>query len=124
VRPTGVPHVVSEPSSIAAELFRELAAAVEREIFKNELSARSQAQTTVHFDAAANEVVATIGGERFGLAPLALRRKCRSPVNDPERCPLDLAPVEIEPMGNYAVSIVWSDGHQSLFPYATFTGNF
>lgn len=119
-----MPHVVSHPSSAASALFLQLAAAVDREVFKNELKQAQQAQTVVDFDAASNEVAATIGGVRYALSPIELRRKCRSPVNVPDSCPPDLAPVEIEPMGNYAVSIVWSDGHQSLFPYATFTGHF
>jgi hypothetical protein len=114
--------VLSDRGSEASSIFLELAAAVEREVFKAELMPDVQPQVT--FDAAANELCATIGGERFALSPIDLRRKCRSPVNDPERCAADLRPVEIEPMGNYAVSIVWSDGHQSLFPYATFAGTF
>lgn len=116
--------MVSHPSSEASALFLQLAAALDREVFKNELRQQRQAQTVVAYDAEANEVAATIGGVRYALSPQQLRRKCRSPVNAPDACPPGLAPVEIEPMGNYAVSVVWSDGHQSLFPYATFTGDF
>ena len=33
--------------------------------------------------------------------------------------PEDVHPLSIEPKGNYAVGIVWSDGHKSsIYPYA------
>jgi ATP-binding protein involved in chromosome partitioning len=34
--------------------------------------------------------------------------------------PADVFPAKIEPKGNYAVAMVWSDGHKSsIYPYAT-----
>ena len=59
-------------------------------------------------------------GSQQTIAPAELRRRCRSPSNTPDRLPDDLAPRSFVPMGNYAVSVVWSDGHQSLLPYASF----
>jgi DUF971 family protein len=32
----------------------------------------------------------------------------------------DVAPVELVPLGRYAVSVRWNDGHQSLMPYRSF----
>ena len=32
---------------------------------------------------------------------------------DPESIPADVKPVQITPVGNYALQIVWTDGHQS-----------
>jgi DUF971 family protein len=34
-------------------------------------------------------------------------------VVDPSQIPEDIAPVEVSPVGNYALSIVWSDGHST-----------
>jgi len=118
----GTPHVLAHPASDASALFLELAAAVDREVFKNSL--RPDERPEVTFEASANEIAATIGGVRYALSPLELRKRCRSPVNDPDACPPDLSPASMEPIGNYAISIVWSDSHQSLIPYATFTGKF
>ena len=48
------------------------------------------------------------------------RRACRSPSNDPDNLPDDLSLLDSVPMGNYAISVRWSDGHQSLLPYRSF----
>ena len=52
--------------------------------------------------------------------PHELRKACRSPSNDPDNLPSDLYPIDSVPMGNYAISVRWSDGHQSLIPYSSF----
>ena len=32
---------------------------------------------------------------------------------DPATVPADIRPIEITPVGHYAIHIIWSDGHQS-----------
>lgn len=40
---------------------------------------------------------------------------------DIKKIPADINPVEILPLGNYAVGITWSDGHSSgIYPYSIF----
>ena len=57
-----------------------------------------------------------------------LRRRCScaackdeftgEPILQPEDVADDVYPTEIEPVGNYAVGIKWSDGHtSSIYPY-------
>jgi ATP-binding protein involved in chromosome partitioning len=42
---------------------------------------------------------------------------------DTKKIPADINPVEILPLGNYAVGITWSDGHASgIYPYGMFRG--
>jgi ATP-binding protein involved in chromosome partitioning len=37
---------------------------------------------------------------------------------DPATVPEDVRPVRIEPVGRYAIHIVWTDGHESgIYPY-------
>lgn len=39
-------------------------------------------------------------------------------VLDDDRIPRDVAPVEIHPVGNYAISVRWSDGHDTgIYPW-------
>ena len=33
-------------------------------------------------------------------------------------------PTSLVPLGKYALSIVWSDGHQSLMPYRAFVDGY
>jgi len=41
---------------------------------------------------------------------------------DVKKIPADINPVDILPLGNYAVGITWSDGHSSgIYPYSMFT---
>ena len=76
----------------------------------------------LRYSAADGTVQVTLPG---GAPPQAidareLRRRCRSPSNRPDELPADLVPLDMVPMGNYAVSVGWSDGHQSLLPYRSF----
>ncbi len=67
-------------------------------------------------------------GERIAVANRTLRIGCQCAVCvdefsgkrklDPNRVPADIHAQEIKPLGNYALYIRWSDGHQSgFFPY-------
>ena len=98
-------------------VWRRLAAAVHEEVCALESRVLPQLmyfgeQNLVH--------VVTPGGEVQKLTPRELRSVCRSPTNDMSRVPEDLAPLDFVQMGNYAVSVRWSDGHQSLLPFSAF----
>ena len=120
----GVPLVVSEPGSEAAGVYRELAAAVDREV-----SALATLELPQVFYARDQQAVLILTPGEDGvieqrISPVELRRKCRSPSNTPDSLPDDLEPLDFVPMGNYAVSVRWSDGHQSLLPYASFVDGY
>jgi len=70
--------------------------------------------------------VADFESERV-IAPATLRRSCACAhcidemthvkrLRD-EDVSEDILALKISPMGNYAVTIEWSDGHSSIFPY-------
>ena len=113
----GIPTFLTSPDGVAAATYRRIAAALEDEISKLSSSARPQ----LFYSSTQKEVlIALADGSQQAMSPHALRRLCRSPSNRPDALPLELEPLDFVPMGNYAVSVRWSDGHQSLLPYASF----
>ncbi len=62
------------------------------------------------------------------MSAVDLRRKCKCAACvdevtgemrfDPAAVPADVVPLAIEPKGNYAIAVGWSDGHQSsIYPF-------
>jgi len=113
----GVPLVVSNPDGEAAQLYSSLASAVETEV--GALATLSLPQV-LYLSETSSVQIALPDGSMQSISPIELRRRCRSPSNTPDQLPPDLAPLDMVPMGNYAMSVRWSDGHQSLLPYASF----
>jgi len=117
----GVPLVVATPDSTAATVYRDLAKAVDLEVGR--LGERQLPQ--IMFSSEEQRILIAISdGSMQTISPLELRRRCRSPSNTPDQLPQDLAPLDFAPMGNYAVSVRWSDGHESLIPYESFVEGF
>jgi Mrp family chromosome partitioning ATPase/DUF971 family protein len=70
-------------------------------------------------------------GTAYTVSNAALRRACncalcvdemtRAPLLDPASIPMDIHAEKIEIIGNYAVMVDWSDGHNTgFFPYSVF----
>jgi DUF971 family protein len=131
---SGTPLVLGRPGSAPAQVFLDLAGRVVREVAKLRHD-RSRARPAVSYAPAEHAIVIMTQGEqeqeqRQTLAPAALRRQCRCAMCveeftgrqllRPEDVPESVKPVEIGAVGNYAVGVTWSDGHKSLFPYASF----
>ena len=118
----GVPLVVTQPEGEAADLYASLAAAVDTEV--SALATLELPGILYSSEEKAVLIASPNGGEMQKISPIELRKRCRSPSNTPDNLPDDLEPLDVVPMGNYAVSIRWSDGHQSLLPYASFVDGY
>ena len=117
----GVPLVVSEPGSDAAAVYAALAAGVHAEVS----ALGEQKIPSVMYMAEQGKVLIAIpDGRMQEISPADLRANCRSPANDLANLPDDLHPLSMVPMGNYAISVQWSDGHQSLIPYRFFISGY
>ena len=107
----------------------EIAAATDRMV--RALGKASVAQESISVEHDAERITLRWGdGRTVSVANRELRASCRCAhcINeftgqrtaDPEAIPADIHPREIRPVGNYALSITWSDGHSTgLFPYPT-----
>jgi len=113
----GEPLVISAPESSATAVYTSLAAAVDKEVSG---LATLELPGLLYSEDENQVLIALADGSMQKISPIDLRKKCRSPSNTPDNLPADLKPNEMVTMGNYAVSVYWSDGHQSLLPYASF----
>jgi MinD-like ATPase involved in chromosome partitioning or flagellar assembly/DUF971 family protein len=118
----GMPHVLTYPDSEMANCMTELAEGVVKE-----LARLSQTQTSVAplaVDRGTNEIIY----EGFSRIPArCLRLDCRCAVCVEEftgkklvtaaAISDDIKPLSTAPIGRYAVSVDWSDGHKSLYPF-------
>ena len=121
---SGTPFILENPSSTQADTYRELAKVVARETSKVLFSKASRPTLSYLSEGHAIQVE---GMDQGTLSPAELRRECRcaacveeltgKQILNPESIPESIRPMSISPTGNYAVSVDWSDGHKSLYPY-------
>jgi Mrp family chromosome partitioning ATPase/DUF971 family protein len=122
----GRPLVLDTPDSELARYYRAVADAAVREIERIENGAILTPE--VRYEKNRGIVVSGVDGKERVIHPADLRRRCRcagcrdehtgEPILKPENVPENVIPLEIEKMGNYAVAIRWSDGHDSsIYPY-------
>ena len=121
---SGQPIVLESPDAPASRDYGRLADAVVREISK--LHYRDAAKPEVRF-VAGEGILLNMDEEEHLISPAVLRRHCRcaqcvsemtgDKVLRDEDILEDIVPQEISPMGNYAITVSWSDGHSSIYPY-------
>lgn len=122
---SGVPEVVADPQGEVASTFQDLGVCVVQQCAK----IRQQVSTAVTYDKLMKAIRVKVpeSNEEFYLHPATVRRNDRSAQSVDEwtgeqklqytDVPENIEPVEIRPMGNYAVSISWPDGFSQIAPY-------
>ena len=128
---SGVPLVTASPEHPVSLKYIELAQSVDEEVRK--LRAGGSPHPSIRFDEATRKLVVDedVREPRQQIVdPVELRLQCRCalcveeltgrPLLDPDSVPADIQPMSMSPVGNYALSVTWSDGHQSLYPYSSF----
>jgi MinD-like ATPase involved in chromosome partitioning or flagellar assembly/DUF971 family protein len=119
---SGIPHVLKYPDSNIAEIMSELAEGVVKEVAR--LSKVVSTVAPLAVDRATNEIIFE-GTSRMSAKSLRLDCKCAVCVEEftgrklvtAASVAADLKPLSTAPIGRYAISVDWSDGHKSLYPF-------
>lgn len=122
---TGSPIVATQPESETAKRYGELAAELVREVSR--IAYGDKATVALRVDPKQGLVFSRGGKEQRVWSAFELRRACRCALCVDERTgeplpaldaiPADVTPGEIAPLGNYAFTVEWSDGHHSIYPH-------
>ena len=118
----GTPAVLA--SKTFSDLFSPITDAIVREISK------MRYQTTSLPELRHSEfegIVMKVGDIYYSISPADLRLSCQcarcvdewtgAPLLKTEDIAPDIVPLQLKPVGSYAIGINWSDGHSSLYPY-------
>lgn len=135
----GTPFILEYPDSPQASIYNELAANVVREVVKIQYSQEQNRPTAKYnegkniiefermsVDIGSNDDKSTKTISTF-ISSATLRRECKCAacveeltgrqILKPTDIPESVKPININPTGNYALSVDWSDGHRSLYPF-------
>ncbi|RAP32222.1 hypothetical protein DID76_01050 [Candidatus Marinamargulisbacteria bacterium SCGC AG-414-C22] len=123
---TGVPFVESDSESSIKALFSDFAETVVTEV--DRLAAGDLSLPKLGFVPKEGIIIQFNDLPELIINPKTLRLACQSALNrdefsdelliDPASIPDDIHPLSMNPVGNYALGINWSDGHSSLYPYS------
>ncbi len=121
----GIPVVRALPEHPVSRIYGQLAEAVVREISR--LLYREGPKPQVRYRASQGVLFSDEQGVEHVLPAVVVRRGCRcadciDEMTGEKRLrdtdvPDDVAPREIGTLGNYAVTVAWSDGHSSIYPF-------
>ena len=122
---TGIPTVVDEPAGLISKIYSDIGSSVVREISRMKFG--NKLKPEVDYIEGRGIWVFYEDEEKY-ISPKLLRSECRcarcvdeftgAQILDKSSVPDEIYPTDISPMGNYAVSVQWSDGHtSSVYPY-------
>lgn len=119
---SGTPYILEHPDSSQAKIFKSLAKTVASEVSK--LKSSKGNRPDIVFSEDMNLILID---DYDMIEPFELRMKCRCAscveeltgrqILDPRYVPKNIKPLKMYSTGQYALSIDWSDGHKSLYPY-------
>ena len=122
---TGKPFVVAEPNNENSKKLEQLAEAVVHEI--DAISSGNSKMPKIGYNPKDGVIIHYDGEEPFFIDAKTLRLDCRSALTRDEftgemkvteqDVPDDIHPFSMNPVGNYALVVNWSDGAASLYPY-------
>lgn len=129
---TGLPVVLENPKDPLSSIYLDIANKTYAEMVK--LKESGTGFPNLLYNVGLNCELEYPDGRIVEIVPSDLRKACRcaacidemtgAPLLDPNSVPDDIFPQKVEPVGNYAVSIHWSDDHRSIYPYESLIKDF
>jgi len=120
---SGTPYILEHPESTQSHVFESLAKSVVSEVAKAKFSNNNN-RPTIEYKEEENNLL-LVNGQPLSTAKL--RRACRCAMCVEELTGRQILvasdisesirPLRMQPTGNYALSVDWSDAHRSLYPY-------
>jgi len=126
---SGTPFILDNPDSPQADIYFQLAKSVVSEVAKTKFGlGKSGGRPNIVYNSDIHIIEVTeVGQEDSTISTANLRRACRcaecveelsgKQILDPKSVSESIKPISMSPTGNYALSVDWSDGHRSLYPY-------
>ena len=121
----GVPYVIRYPEDEVSSIYLQLAETVAREVSKIKFGAYEL--PNISYDKSLGVLIKYDNQDGFYIPCKTLRLSCRcakcqeeftgKPLLDANSISNDIYPLSMNPVGNYALGINWSDQHSSLYPY-------
>jgi Mrp family chromosome partitioning ATPase/DUF971 family protein len=118
----GTPYVLAYPENPPTAIYRDLAISVVSEVAKAKF--QRNPSPNVRYSQEDHQILID---DDCMIPPADLRRACRCAmcVEEltgrqlliPSTIAESIRPLKLYPTGNYALSVNWSDGHKSLYPY-------
>jgi DUF971 family protein len=122
---TGNPYVLKYPDSDVANSMIDLAKLVIQEI--DRLSTKQNLLESIKYDEERNQLQLMNNDSTVSVSSYELRVNCRCAVCveeftgrvllDKTKVPVTVRPQNMNRIGRYAISVDWSDGHKSLYPF-------
>ena len=120
----GYPYIKTHPTSYNGQQLSQFIDAVIREVSTIKFGGLKLPQVGFHQQ---QGILFDVADKQYTINPKQLRLECRSALSrdeftdelliDPATVPDDIYPLSMNPVGNYALGVNWSDGHASLYPY-------
>ena len=137
---SGTPYILDNPDTPQAEIYYQLAKSVVSEVAKTKFGTGRGGRPNIMYNSEMHVIEVNDHGQKVEgddseevssslstLSPAELRRECKcaacveelsgKQILDPQSVSESIKPIGMSPTGNYALSVDWSDGHRSLYPY-------
>lgn len=126
----GIPFVLAHPDSSVSSVYSSLAKSIVDEV--TILESGKATLPNIGYEPEHGILIKYEDRPGFAISPFELRRNCQcancveefsgKKLLEDTKIPKNIYPLSMNPVGNYALGVHWSDNHASLYPYTFLDG--